>query len=268
MAGQPQEPSWTPAGQEQAQARAAWPQQPTFTPPPGGQQDGYGYPPPPAQGGYASPPPPPPPGNGGQEQAYGQEQTYVGPDQTFAGQDQAYAGQGQQQYQAQPDPLATQWQGVPGVTPGRPGGGRQKAAGERGFLGSLFDFSFTSMVTPKIIKVLYVLFTLWTALVALVILVIGFRSGGLSGGLVVLIVVEPIVILLMLGIYRVLLEAFMVVFRIYEEVTKIRENTASGNSDSRILPSQVVHSWRRTVHSAFPKPARANQHRMSTAGSR
>ena len=43
-----------------------------------------------------------------------------------------------------------------------------RAAAEKGFLGSLFDFSFKSFVTPKIIKVLYVLFTIWTALVALI----------------------------------------------------------------------------------------------------
>jgi hypothetical protein len=238
MAGQPQEPSWTPAGQEQTQARG-WPQQPTFTPPPAAQQDAYGYPQQQsAQGGYAPPPPPPPSpqsGYGGQEQgqafgqeqgqafgqeqatAYGQDQAYVGPDQTFAGQDQAYPGQGQQ-YQPQGQPGPAQWQGIPGVHPGK-----QRARGERGFLGSLFDFSFTSMVTPKIIKVLYVLFTLWTAVVALFILVISFRTGGMAGGLFVLIVIEPIFVLLMLGVYRVILEAFMVIFRIYEETVKIRE---------------------------------------------
>ena len=229
MAGQPQEPSWTPAGQEPTQARG-WPQQPTFTPPPAAQPDAYGYPQQQsAQGGYAPPPPPSPqPGYGGQEQAqaFGQDQAYVGPDQTYAGQDQtfapqdqAYPGQGQQyQPQGQPGPGPAQWQGIPGVHPGK-----QRARGERGFLGSLFDFSFTSMVTPKIIKVLYVLFTLWTAVVALFILVISFRTGGMAGGLFVLIVIEPIFVLLMLGVYRVILEAFMVIFRIYEETVKIRE---------------------------------------------
>jgi hypothetical protein len=214
MAGQPQEPSWTPAGQEQTQARSAWPQQPAFPAPPAAAQDAYGYPPPqqPAQGGY-----PPPPGYAGQEQAYAQEQTYVGQDQTYAGQGQQY------QAQAQPDPGANQWQGVPGPPPPRPAAGKQKAPGERGFLGSLFDFSFTSMVTPKIIKVLYVLFTVWTALVALVILVISFRTGGDAGGFFVLFVIVPVFVLLMLGVYRVILEAFMVVFRIYEETVKIRE---------------------------------------------
>jgi hypothetical protein len=235
MAGQPQEPSWTPAGQEQTQARPAWPQQPTFTPPPATQQDAYGYPQQQsAQGGYAPPPPAPQPGYAGQEQgqAYGQEQGYVGPDQTYVGQDQTYAGSDQpyaglgQGYQApgQPGPDPAQWQGVPGIPAARPGTRKQRGTGERGFIGSLFDFSFTSMVTPKIIKVLYVLFTLWTAVVALFILVISFRTGGMAGGLFVLIIIEPIFVLLMLGLYRVILEAFMVVFRIYEETVKIREH--------------------------------------------
>jgi hypothetical protein len=294
MAGQPQEPSWTPAGQEQTQARPAWPQQPTFTPPAPGQQDAYGYPQQSAQGGYPPPPPPPSPqpGYAGQEQgqaygqeqakAYGQEQSYVGPDQTYAGQDQTYAGQDQpyagqdqtyagqgQHYQpqGQPGPEPTRWQAAPGMPGARPGPGKQKARGERGFFGSLFDFSFTSMVTPKIIKVLYALFTAWTALVALVILIISFRTGGAVAGLFVLIVIVPIVVLLMLGIYRVILEAFMVVFRIYEETVKIREHNER-QSDSRILRSAAVHSRRPTVHSAFPKHARANQRRMSTAGRR
>jgi hypothetical protein len=115
-----------------------------------------------------------------------------------------------------------QWQGISGVTPSSP---RQR--GEKGFLGSLFDFSFSSFVTPKIIKVLYVLFTIWTALVAIVILILGFRTGGVAGGLFTLIVIEPIFVLLTLGIYRVVLEAFMVIFRIYEELKGVRQNTAA-----------------------------------------
>jgi Domain of unknown function (DUF4282) len=215
MAGQPPEPSWQPAGQDQTQARAAWPpppsqqqaqpQQPSFTPQGGAAQDAYGYPQPPPPG-Y----PPPPPGYAapGQEQGYpGQEQQgYQGQEHTFVGQDQS------------------QWQGVPGMPAGMPAG-QPRAAGEKGFFGSLFDFSFSSFVTPKIIKVLYVLFTLWTALVALIILVVGFRTGGMAGGLFVLIVILPIYVLLTLGVYRVILEAFMVIFRIYEETKKISERT-------------------------------------------
>jgi uncharacterized protein DUF4282 len=212
MAGQPPEPSWQPAGQDQTQARAAWPpppppqqqgQHPSFTPQGGAPQDGYGYPQQSAPGypppGYAAP---------GQEQAYpGQEQPgYPGQDQTFAGQDHA------------------QW-ALPGAAAARPG--QPRAKGEKGFVGSLFDFSFSSFVTPKIIKVLYVLFTVWTALVSLLIAIIGFRTGGALAGIFVLVIVVPIYVALTLGVYRVILEAFMVVFRIYEETKKISERTQS-----------------------------------------
>lgn len=201
MAGHPPEqPSWQPAGQDQTQARM-WPPpppaasdqqaaQPAFTPQGG---DGYGYPQQPAAG-Y------PPPG-------------YAQP------------GQEQQGYQGQDH---NQWS-LPGMSGGSQSGSRSqsqpRAAGEKGFIGSLFDFSFQSFVTPKIIKMLYVLFTLWTALVAVVFLVIAFRTGGVAGGLFTLIIILPIYVLLTLGVWRVILEAFMVVFRIYEETKKISERS-------------------------------------------
>jgi hypothetical protein len=239
MAGQPPDPSFPPSGHEQdqglTQGRPAWPsgydQQPG-TPPPASGGTGAG-------GGraYAAPPP-----------GYAQEQGYGGGhDQTFAAQpapaygepDQAEPGYvpgyqapgraGQYQsggYSAADAGRATGtpppgWQAGPGT--GAQQGTRSSDRGEKGFLGSLFDFSFSSFVTPKIIKVLYVLFTIWTALVALIITVIGFRTGGMPGGLFTLIVIVPIFVLLTLGIYRVVLEAFMVVFRIYEETKKLRE---------------------------------------------
>jgi hypothetical protein len=255
MAGQPPEPSFQPSGQDPGltQGRPSWQQPTTYTPPAGngGQQPPYAAP------SYSQEPAytPQEPTYTPQEQPYAaqEQQPYGGQDQTYAGQDQAYAvgqGQGQarvqaQEYpgyqgyqppsygaqpgqgQAQGQPIPPpQWQGIAGVTPAAPP--KTKQHGERGFIGSLFDFSFDTFVTPKIIKVLYVLVTIWTALIALIILVIGFKTGGLAGGLFTLIVVEPIFVLLTLGVYRVVLEAFMVVFRIYEETKKI-----SGNSDKQ-----------------------------------
>jgi hypothetical protein len=247
MAGQPPEPSFQPSGQDQTQARPAW-GQPSYPPPP---------PPSPASGQPAYTPPPPSygaqdqarvapdpgypaqdPGYGQsrpQDQGYGQDQTYTalgqnpgqGQDYQSQGQGQDYQGYqggyqppsyGAQQGQGQGTP---QWQGIAGASSAK----KTKQHGEKGFIGSLFDFSFNTFVTPKIIKVLYVLLTLWTALVGLILLVLGFRTGGLAGGLFTLIIVEPIFVLLTLGIYRVVLEAFMVVFRIYEEVKQVRENT-------------------------------------------
>jgi uncharacterized membrane protein len=215
MAGQPPEPSYQPSGQDQGltQGRPAW-QQSSYTPPggaPGGQQ------------GYSAP-------------SYNQQ------DQAYPGQDQAYTSQGQgqeyQNYQGYQPPAygaqqgqgagsgAPQWQGIAGVAPGS-GRAKAKQSGEKGFVGSLFDFSFSSFVTPKIIRVLYVLVTIWTALIGLTILIWGFKLGGVAGGIFTLIIIEPIFLLLTLGIYRVVLEAFMVIFRIYEETKKIRESNES-----------------------------------------
>ena len=224
MAGQPPEPSFQPSGQDQGltQGRPAW-QTPSY-PPPGGAPSG-------GQQGYAA-------------SSYSpQDQAYPPPDQSYTGHEQTYTslgqGQGQdyQNYQGYQPPgygapqgqaaslPPPQWQAAPGTA--APAAARTKQPGEKGFIGSLFDFSFTSLVTPKIVKVLYVLITIWTALLALTILVIGFKTGHLAGGLFTLIIVEPIFLLLTLGIYRVVLEAFMVVFRIYEETKKIRENAES-----------------------------------------
>jgi uncharacterized membrane protein len=210
MAGQSPDPSYQPSGQDQAltQGRPAW-QQSSYTPP------GY-IPPGEAAAGQ--------PGYPGQDQTYtsmGQGQDY----QNYQG--YQAPGYGAQQGQGQGAGAGTpQWQGIAGVTPGA-GRARAKPSGETGFIGSLFDFSFSSFVTPKIIKVLYVLVTIWTALIGLTILIWGFKLGGVAGGLFTLIIIEPIFLLLTLGIYRVVLEAFMVIFRIYEETKKIRESNES-----------------------------------------
>jgi hypothetical protein len=217
MAGQSPEPSFQPTQQDQGltQGRPAW--QPSTYTPPGGSSGQPGY----AAPSYSA---------SGQDQA--QAQSYPPQDQTYTSLGQ---GQGQGQYQgyqppsyAQPGQGAAvpppQWNASAVSTPAQP---RQRAAGEKGFLGSLFDFSFTSLVTPKIVKVLYILFTVWTALIGLSILIIGFKTGGVVGGLFTLIVVEPIFVLLTLGIYRVVLELFIVVFRIHDELKNIRENTGS-----------------------------------------
>ena len=222
MAGQPPEPSFQPSGQDQGltQGRPAW-QAPSYTPPGGASSGG--------QQGYAA-------------SSYSpQDQAYPPPDQSYTGHEQTYTSQGQgqgqdyQNYQGYQPPgygapqgqgaslPPPQWQAAPGTA--TPAAARTKQPGEKGFIGSLFDFSFKSMVTPKIIKVLYVLFTLWTALIGLIILVVGFRTGGMAGGLFTLIIVEPIFLLLTLGIYRVVLEAFMVIFRIHDDIKQIRDNT-------------------------------------------
>jgi hypothetical protein len=223
MAGQPQDPSWQsgardqareawqPTGQDQAQAREAW-QQPSFTPqqePPqaGSQQAGspqdtfafaqppvYGQPPPQGQPAQGYPPP------GQQGQGY-QPPGYTAQDQAQGAPPQWSANQGMPRAAAAP---------------------RTRPRGERGFIGSLFDFNFDSMVTPKIIKAIYVLVTAWVGMWALILLIVFFRYYGTAAGIFALIILDPIMILLGLGVTRVVLEFYVITFKIHEEVKAIR----------------------------------------------
>jgi hypothetical protein len=230
LAGQPQDPPWQTS--EQDQARPSWQ---AFGTPPAEKQETYAYPqsgqgaqgaqnPQSAQGtqspqgygqGYAQPGGYTPPAYTVQEQAYGaQDRPYA--DQPYG--DQAY--QGQQQGQSAPH-----WQAVSGLKSA--GAGAKRSGDAKGFLGALFDFSFTSFVTPKIIKVIYVLVTIWTVIWALIFLRFGFKYGGAAGGFFTLLVVDPILVVLTLGAYRMVLELFMVVHRMYEELKLIRERGES-----------------------------------------
>jgi hypothetical protein len=128
-------------------------------------------------------------------------------------------------------PQGTAQQGVPqpgafqqGVFPqGRPQQGLpRQGADSKGFFGALFDFSFTSFVTTRIIKVLYALILVLAVLSALFYTVIMFRvNAGL--GLVTLIIGDPLFIIIVMAFWRLVLEAFVVVFRIAEDVRALRE---------------------------------------------
>jgi hypothetical protein len=101
--------------------------------------------------------------------------------------------------------------------------GRQaQAAGEKGFLGTLFDFSFTSFVTTRIIKVLYALILVLAVLSALVYTVIAFRVSAVFGFLT-LVIGDPLFIIIVMAFWRLVLEAFVVVFRIAEDIQALRE---------------------------------------------
>lgn len=91
----------------------------------------------------------------------------------------------------------------------------------KGFFTSLFDYSFSSFITPRIIKVLYVLTTLVLALWTLADIFIAFR---LSSGLGILaLVFGPLVFVLSMIYARVVLELLIVFFRMHEDVQEINE---------------------------------------------
>jgi hypothetical protein len=98
----------------------------------------------------------------------------------------------------------------------------QPHADARGFLGALFDFGFTSFVTPKVVKVLYPLIMVFTGLTALAFVAGAFHaSTGL--GFLTLLVLAPLFFLVVTAIYRILLEFFIVIFRVAEDIRALRE---------------------------------------------
>jgi uncharacterized protein DUF4282 len=101
------------------------------------------------------------------------------------------------------------------------------AADAKGFLGALFDFGFTSFVTPKVIKVLYMLIMIGTVVSALVFTIIMFRVST-PFGILTLLVADPLFILIVMAIYRMILEFFVVVFRIAEDTRALRERGEHG----------------------------------------
>jgi Domain of unknown function (DUF4282) len=95
-------------------------------------------------------------------------------------------------------------------------------ADARGFLGALFDFGFTLFVTPKVIKVLYMLIVIGTVLSALVFTIMVFEAS-MAFGVLTLVVGDPLYILIVLAIYRIILEFFVVTFRVAEDIRALRE---------------------------------------------
>ncbi len=96
----------------------------------------------------------------------------------------------------------------------------------KGFFASLFDFSFESFITSKIIRLLYILSVAGACLMYLVMVVGAFQaSAGL--GLATLLIIGPIAFLLMVIYARVVLEIIMVVFSIAENVRTISRKTGT-----------------------------------------
>lgn len=98
----------------------------------------------------------------------------------------------------------------------------RETADTRGFLGALFDFGFTSFVTPKVIKVLYMLIVIGTVVSALVFTIVAFKASTVFGFLM-LVFGDPLFILIVLAIYRIILEFFVVTFRVAEDIRALRE---------------------------------------------
>jgi len=97
-----------------------------------------------------------------------------------------------------------------------------EAADAQGFVGALFDFGFTSFVTPKVIKVLYMLIVIGTVVSALMFTIVVFKAS-VTFGFLMLVFGDPLFILIVLAIYRIILEFFVVTFRVAEDIRALRE---------------------------------------------
>jgi len=93
--------------------------------------------------------------------------------------------------------------------------------GDKGFFGSLFDFSFSEFITPRIIKLLFVLAIIIAAIFALFMLVAGIAGGGAEAFLAI--IGAPLLFLLYVIMARVWLEVIMVMFRIADNTDKLAE---------------------------------------------
>jgi len=91
---------------------------------------------------------------------------------------------------------------------------------DRGFFESLFDFSFTSFVTPKLIKIVYGILLFFIAIGTLVVIVSGFGRG-VGMGLLFLFIVGPLYALILAIFARIYMEILMAVFRIVDLLAEI-----------------------------------------------
>jgi hypothetical protein len=92
-----------------------------------------------------------------------------------------------------------------------------------GFFSALFDFSFSTFVTTRIIKVLYILSIVLAGLAALgLFFSLAFQGvGGVIGG----IIVAPLLFLFYVILARVWMEIIIVLFRIAENTFEIARNS-------------------------------------------
>jgi hypothetical protein len=104
----------------------------------------------------------------------------------------------------------------------------------KGFFASLFDFSFSSFITPRLVKVLYVLMTILVALLTLAFVRIAFRSSS-TFGFITLLILGPIFFVITMIWVRAGVEAIVAFFRIQADVADINQR-AGGTEVSSAAP--------------------------------
>ena len=98
----------------------------------------------------------------------------------------------------------------------------------QGFLGSIFDFSFTEFITIRIIKFLFILGIIFAAIGTLLLIITSF-SKGIGAGILAL-VLSPLIFLIYVLFARIWCEMVIVVFRIAEHTGRLVEQGNRGTS--------------------------------------
>jgi hypothetical protein len=109
-----------------------------------------------------------------------------------------------------------------------PGGGPAPSGSfdAKGFIRSLYDFGFTSLITTKVIRFVYALLVIINSIGAAITLIACLASG--RGPLIVVgFIFVPIAYLIYLILLRIAMELIVVFFKMGEDVHAIRNGAAS-----------------------------------------
>lgn len=96
----------------------------------------------------------------------------------------------------------------------------------KSFLSVIFDFSFSEFVTTRVVKFLLALAMIVNVIVTIGVIVGAFQNS-VFGGIIALIL-SPVIYLVMMLFSRIYLELIIVIFRIAENLNKIRESFTTG----------------------------------------
>ena len=91
----------------------------------------------------------------------------------------------------------------------------------KGFFTTLFDFSFSEFIVPKIVQTLFGIGIFAAAIGAFFFINWGFHGGFFAGLLTI--ILSPFIFVFYVILVRVFLEVVMVLFRISDNLSKITE---------------------------------------------
>ena len=100
---------------------------------------------------------------------------------------------------------------------------------KKGFIGRLFDLSFSEFITPTIITIIYALTMVIIGLGLLAYIIVAFRFSVATG--VLMLIFSPLIFLIGVIFARLWLETVIVLFSIKDDVSLIRLEKAPAESN-------------------------------------